>query len=345
MTSFFRRATQTSTPAPAAPAAPPPPAPSSPSSSPSRPRRPDDSPESDADEALLIEDILTARTYYDVLGLSGSRRRDPAQFEESEIRRLYLKRSRKIHPDRHGNSPRATEAFQRLAAAYETLRDPKKRRLYDLQGERGTFTASGEETFSAALGQLVEEFFSGNFDQILSVVELMRRTNPELNISQEAVHEFLSKLREYFLNSSKAWDACRNEIFRLMELQATLRELSYWDLTGRARVATHLARIIVQIPLRMRDAWENEGRTNSSGSDGESEASPSSGQSSKGSYLGGAFGNAFWVILGLVDRSCENVDWVLSSQPWTAIRGLTFSSAYQMGTQWFNGTRGRLTAW
>lgn len=174
----------------------------------------------------------------------------------------------------------------------------------------------------------------------------MRRTNPELNISSEQVNDFLVKLREYFLSSSKAWDACRNEIFRLMELQATLRELSYWDLTGRARVATALARIVVQIPLKMRDAWEAESKNNvnmdgtepfgDENVEGANNANNTN-NTSRASYLGGAFGNAFWVILGLVDRSCENVDWVLSTNPWSSLRGLTFTSVYETGRSFFYG--------
>lgn len=121
-------------------------------------------------DALLVEEILSARSYYDVLGLTGSAKRN---FEESQLRRLYLQRSRVVHPDRHQNSARSTAAFQRLAEAYETLRDPRKRRRYELVGERGS-SGIAEETFSVALGQLLEEFIEGNFEQILSVVGALR---------------------------------------------------------------------------------------------------------------------------------------------------------------------------
>jgi curved DNA-binding protein CbpA len=56
----------------------------------------------------LIEEILTARSYYDILGLSGSRKRDPENFSSSNLRKTYLQRSKIIHPDRHGNSARVS---------------------------------------------------------------------------------------------------------------------------------------------------------------------------------------------------------------------------------------------
>jgi hypothetical protein len=99
-------------------------------------------------DSALIDEILTLSSFYDILGVA---RDCPVE----EIRRAYLRRSRTVHPDRQGNSNnRATEAFQRLAAAYETLKDPKKRKTYDVQGEKGTFTGNGEETFSAAMSQV-----------------------------------------------------------------------------------------------------------------------------------------------------------------------------------------------
>ena len=156
----------------------------------------------------------------------------------------------------------------------------------------------------------------------------MRRTNPELNISSEAAHAFLTQLREYLLSSSKVWDVCRAEIFRLMELQATLKELSYFDVSGRARVATTLARIVVRIPLKMKDAWERDPPL------GETEENPSpNGTVRDPGYLGAAF----WVVLTLVDRSCENVDWVLSQSPWHALKGLTFTSVFERGRGFFYG--------
>ncbi len=44
----------------------------------------------------------------------------------SEIRQAYLKLARETHPDKNGNTPDATTAFQGIQAAYETLNKPPK---------------------------------------------------------------------------------------------------------------------------------------------------------------------------------------------------------------------------
>ena len=44
-----------------------------------------------------------------------------------EIREAYLKLARETHPDKNGNTPEATTAFQKIQAAYDT-QTPKKRR-------------------------------------------------------------------------------------------------------------------------------------------------------------------------------------------------------------------------
>ena len=61
--------------------------------------------------------------YYSILGIG----RDASA---SEITKAYRKLARENHPDRGGS----TEKFQKLNEAYSTLKDPKKRRHYDLFG-------------------------------------------------------------------------------------------------------------------------------------------------------------------------------------------------------------------
>ena len=43
-----------------------------------------------------------------------------------EIREAYLKLAKETHPDKNGNTPEATTAFQKIQAAYETLTKPQK---------------------------------------------------------------------------------------------------------------------------------------------------------------------------------------------------------------------------
>jgi curved DNA-binding protein CbpA len=73
-------------------------------------------------------DVLT---HYDVLGV------DPAA-EMEAIRRAWRLKVRLLHPDRHRDSPddvqaEAARETLRVNKAWDILRDPDKRRQYDLQ--------------------------------------------------------------------------------------------------------------------------------------------------------------------------------------------------------------------
>ena len=69
--------------------------------------------------------------YYEILGV-------PKTADKATIRKAFKKLSLKYHPDKNKQNPeKAKEKFADIVNAYETLVDPKKRRLYDLQGKPG----------------------------------------------------------------------------------------------------------------------------------------------------------------------------------------------------------------
>lgn len=67
---------------------------------------------------------MTGGEYYRILGV-------PPSAGKRAIRDAYLSLVKRLHPDRAG--PAGTARFQDVTAAYETLSDPVKRRLYDLR--------------------------------------------------------------------------------------------------------------------------------------------------------------------------------------------------------------------
>jgi molecular chaperone DnaJ len=73
--------------------------------------------------------------YYERLGVSKNADADT-------IKKAYRKRAMQYHPDRN-NSPDAEQQFKRVTEAYEVLRDPEQRQLYDRFGEAGVKRGTG----------------------------------------------------------------------------------------------------------------------------------------------------------------------------------------------------------
>ncbi len=78
--------------------------------------------------------------YYEILGVS----RDA---DTDQIKKAYRKLAMKYHPDQNDGSEEAEARFKELSEAYEVLKDPEKRALYDRYGKAGVGQGAAGQGF------------------------------------------------------------------------------------------------------------------------------------------------------------------------------------------------------
>jgi len=100
---------------------------------------------------------MAKKDYYEILGVSrGS--------GEDEVKRGYRRQAMRYHPDKNPGDKSAEEKFKEAAEAYEVLRDPEKRQIYDRYGHEGLNGSgfrgfSGFEDIFSSFGDIFEDVF------------------------------------------------------------------------------------------------------------------------------------------------------------------------------------------
>jgi molecular chaperone DnaJ len=76
---------------------------------------------------------------------------------ETEIKKAYRKLAMEYHPDRN-SAPEAEARFKEITEAYEVLRDPEKRAMYDRYGKAGVGAGAGGGFHHVDLGEALNIF-------------------------------------------------------------------------------------------------------------------------------------------------------------------------------------------
>lgn len=104
--------------------------------------------------------------YYEILGVARGA-------SDEEIKSAYRKLAMRWHPDRNDGSKEAEEKFKDLTEAYDVLRDPQKRAVFDRYGEAGLRGGGGAAGFhhidlSEALNVFMRDFGFGGLDSMFT---------------------------------------------------------------------------------------------------------------------------------------------------------------------------------
>ena len=81
--------------------------------------------------------IFPMKDFYQILGVNKNA-------SIAEIKKAYRKLARKYHPDLNPGDKAAEQKFKEMNEAHETLKDPEKKKQYDLYGSLGAHGGAGD---------------------------------------------------------------------------------------------------------------------------------------------------------------------------------------------------------
>ncbi|KAF9898373.1 hypothetical protein BX616_004116 [Lobosporangium transversale] len=203
----------------------------------------------------VVDDILETENLYRVLAVSRTATAE-------EIRRAYIAKSRICHPDKFPEYPRATEAFQKLSLAYETLSKPSSRFVYDSTGGSSGRTMLGsDETLQSVLSQVFFEFMDGDFEVIRNMINTMNNNAGGVRLGEDVIgviEEMFLRLRFILHGCKKYMTLVHDQVQQLSDIHHSMRSLAYLDVLGRFRLTLKLSKVMLTIPMIIQDEMRRE---------------------------------------------------------------------------------------
>lgn len=149
---------------------------------------------------------MIKRDYYEVLGVERGA-------GDEALKKAYRQQAMRYHPDRNPGDTEAEERFKEAAEAYEVLRDPQKRQIYDRYGHDGLagqgFSGFGgfEDIFSS-FSDIFEDFF-GFGGRRRSANGAVRGADLRYDLSLTFEEAALGKEVELELDREEACNVCQ----------------------------------------------------------------------------------------------------------------------------------------
>ncbi|KAJ7284837.1 DnaJ domain-containing protein [Mycena rebaudengoi] len=212
-----------------------------------------------SESSPALKEVIANDDLYRILGVSKS-----DNLDKTTLRRAYLTRSKACHPDKFPNNPDATYAFQKIAVAYSILSQPASRRAYDARSPLSKYdvfsthpSGHAQETFRSIVIGAFDDFLDGDLEVIRTLLKAINDINPSLSMGEEGINSVLNSLqriRERAITCRACVYALHAELTRLLELQHSFRQLSYFDIMGRSRLTIQLTRITLSLPITLEKA-------------------------------------------------------------------------------------------
>jgi molecular chaperone DnaJ len=153
------------------------------------------------------QSTVVKRDYYEVLDV-------PRDATEEQIKKAYRKLALQYHPDRNPGDKEAEEQFKEASEAYEVLRDPEKRGLYDRFGHEGLrstgfqgFT-SFDEIFSS-FSSIFEDFFDFGPRRRRSRTTARRGADLRYDLAITFMEAAKGKTKEFNVEKEEPCETCK----------------------------------------------------------------------------------------------------------------------------------------
>jgi len=146
--------------------------------------------------------MTSKRDYYEILGVEKA-------VSNGEIKRNYRKQAMKYHPDRNPGDKNAEDKFKEAAEAYEVLKDPQKRRIYDQFGHQG-LEGSGFSGFGSA--EDVFSSFGDIFGDLFGFSTGGRRSGPRVVKGADLRYDLMLSFMDGVFGTETEIDLEKNEV-------------------------------------------------------------------------------------------------------------------------------------